>query len=97
MTYTSDRRKFALALLCVTQFVVVLDVAIVNVALPSMPVALTDGFVNAFRAGAGIAFAGVLVSVFMVRRSDLQPADTTVGAAMEVPEAAWEGVRIPRA
>jgi EmrB/QacA subfamily drug resistance transporter len=31
-----DRRWFALALLCVTQFVVVLDVAIVNVALPSI-------------------------------------------------------------
>ena len=34
---TSDRMKwFALALLCVTQFVVVLDIAIVNVALPSI-------------------------------------------------------------
>jgi EmrB/QacA subfamily drug resistance transporter len=34
---TSDRTKwFALALLCVTQFVVVLDIAIVNVALPSI-------------------------------------------------------------
>jgi EmrB/QacA subfamily drug resistance transporter len=33
----SDRTKwFALALLCVTQFVVVLDIAIVNVALPSI-------------------------------------------------------------
>ena len=34
---TSQRLKwFALALLCVTQFVVVLDIAIVNVALPSI-------------------------------------------------------------
>src|SRR5262245_8258801 len=34
---TSDRKKWlALALLCVTQFVVVLDIAIVNVALPSI-------------------------------------------------------------
>src|SRR5206468_10276164 len=33
----SERKKwFALALLCVTQFVVVLDIAIVNVALPSI-------------------------------------------------------------
>src|SRR4029450_10654325 len=33
----SERTKwFALALLCVTQFVVVLDIAIVNVALPSI-------------------------------------------------------------
>jgi EmrB/QacA subfamily drug resistance transporter len=35
--------------------------------------ALTDGFVNAFWAGAAIAFAGVLVSIFMVRGRDLQP------------------------
>jgi MFS family permease len=34
--------------------------------------ALTDGFVNAFWAGAVIAFAGVLVSVFMVRGRDLR-------------------------
>ena len=34
---SSDRRKWlALALLCVVQFMVVLDIAIVNVALPSI-------------------------------------------------------------
>src|SRR3954465_8900248 len=39
----SDRRKWlALALLCVVQFMVVLDIAIVNVALPSIKV--FDGF-----------------------------------------------------
>jgi EmrB/QacA subfamily drug resistance transporter len=38
----------------------------------AVPNALTDGFVNAFWAGAVIAFAGVLVSVFMVRGRDLQ-------------------------
>ena len=38
----------------------------------AVPVALTDGFVNAFWAGAGIAFAGLLVSIFMVRGSDLR-------------------------
>jgi EmrB/QacA subfamily drug resistance transporter len=54
----------------------------------AVPVALTDGFVNAFWAGAGIAFAGLLVSVFMVRRRDLQPADMAVGEGVEVPEAA---------
>src|SRR4029453_11111756 len=37
-----------------------------------VPTALTDGFVNAFWAGAAIAFAGVLVSIFMVRGRDLQ-------------------------
>ncbi len=38
---TSDRRKWlALALLCVVQFMVVLDIAIVNVALPSIQVDL---------------------------------------------------------
>jgi EmrB/QacA subfamily drug resistance transporter len=36
------------------------------------PVALTDGFVNAFWAGAAIAFAGVLVSIFLVRGRDLR-------------------------
>src|SRR5207237_7016101 len=37
----SDRRKWlALALLCVIQFMVVLDIAIVNVALPSIQVDL---------------------------------------------------------
>jgi EmrB/QacA subfamily drug resistance transporter len=39
----------------------------------AMPIALTDGFVNAFWAGAGIAFAGLLVSIFVVRGRDLQP------------------------
>jgi EmrB/QacA subfamily drug resistance transporter len=38
------------------------------------PVALTDGFVNAFWAGAAIAFAGVLVSIFLVRGRDLAQA-----------------------
>jgi len=40
-TSSSDRRKWlALALLCVVQFMVVLDIAIVNVALPSIKVDL---------------------------------------------------------
>src|SRR6476619_3520606 len=40
-TTTSDRRKWlALALLCVVQFIVVLDIAIVNVALPSIKIDL---------------------------------------------------------
>ena len=37
----------------------------------SRPAALTDGFVNAFWSGAAIAFAGVLVSIFLVRGRDL--------------------------
>ncbi len=37
-----------------------------------VPVALTDGFQAAFWAGAAIAFAGVLVSLFFVRGRDLQ-------------------------
>jgi EmrB/QacA subfamily drug resistance transporter len=36
------------------------------------PAALTDGFVNAFWVGAAIAFAGVLVSIFLVRGRDLR-------------------------
>jgi EmrB/QacA subfamily drug resistance transporter len=39
----------------------------------AVPQALTDGFVSAFWAGAAIAFAGVLVSLFLVRGRDLQP------------------------
>jgi EmrB/QacA subfamily drug resistance transporter len=44
----------------------------------AIPVALTDGFVNAFWAGAGIALAGLLVSIFMVRGRDLQPQEHPV-------------------
>jgi MFS family permease len=39
----------------------------------AVPVALTDGFQAAFLVGAGIALAGVLVSLFIVRREDLTP------------------------
>jgi hypothetical protein len=39
----------------------------------ALPVALTDGFVRAFWAGTAIAFAGVLVSLFLVRGRDLRP------------------------
>jgi EmrB/QacA subfamily drug resistance transporter len=52
----------------------------------AQPIALTDGFVDAFWVGAAIAFAGVLVSIFMVRGRDLRPADAPV--AEPVPEAA---------
>jgi EmrB/QacA subfamily drug resistance transporter len=38
----------------------------------AMPVALTGGFVNAFWAGAAISFAGLLVSIFLVRGRDLR-------------------------
>jgi EmrB/QacA subfamily drug resistance transporter len=38
-----------------------------------LPTAMTDGFQAAFWAGAGIALAGVLVSIFLVRGRDLQP------------------------
>jgi MFS family permease len=44
-----------------------------------MPVALTDGFVNAFWAGAGIALVGLLVSIFMVRGRDLRPQEIPIG------------------
>jgi EmrB/QacA subfamily drug resistance transporter len=43
-----------------------------------MPTALTDGFVDAFWAGAAIAFAGVLVSIFLVRGRDLRVPEATV-------------------
>ncbi|HET8651825.1 MAG TPA: MFS transporter [Gaiellaceae bacterium] len=44
----------------------------------TMPTALTDGFVNAFWAGAAIAFAGVLVSIFLVRGRDLRLSEAAV-------------------
>ena len=37
----------------------------------ALPVALTDGFEAAFIVGAAIAFAGVLVGLFAIRREDL--------------------------
>ena len=40
MQYTDRRKWLALALLCVVQFMVVLDIAIVNVALPSIKIDL---------------------------------------------------------
>ena len=45
------------------------------------PVALTDGFVNAFWVGAGIAFVGLLVAIFMVRTRDLEPHRVSLGEA----------------
>jgi EmrB/QacA subfamily drug resistance transporter len=44
-----------------------------------IPTALTDGFVNAFWAGAAIAFVGLLVSIFLVRGRDLRPSEATFG------------------
>jgi EmrB/QacA subfamily drug resistance transporter len=50
----------------------------------SAPAALTDGFVDAFRAGAAIALAGVLVSIFLVRGRDLRrPEPVIVKPALE--------------
>jgi len=43
-----------------------------------LPFALTDGFVNAFWAGAAIAFAGLLVAIFVVRGRDLRPSEAPV-------------------
>ena len=39
----------------------------------AQPVALVDGFADAFWVGAAIALVGVFVSVFLVRRSELEP------------------------
>jgi len=50
-----------------------------------LPIAMTDGFQAAFWAGAAIALAGVLVSLFLVRGRDLRPQEATIG------EPAFEG------
>jgi EmrB/QacA subfamily drug resistance transporter len=48
------------------------------------PAALTEGFVNAFWAGAAIAFAGLVVSIFLVRGRDLrQPEPAASEPALE--------------
>jgi EmrB/QacA subfamily drug resistance transporter len=53
-----------------------------------LPVALTDGFQAAFWTGAAIAFAGVLVSIFLVRGRDLQPQESEAPVGEPIPEAA---------
>jgi hypothetical protein len=50
------------------------------------PSALTDGFQAAFLGGAGVAFVGVLVALFVVRGRDL--AEQPALDAQVVPEAA---------
>ena len=49
----------------------------------AVPVALTDGFENAFWAGAAIAFAGLLVSIFLVRGRDLRQEAPVAEPALE--------------
>ena len=44
-----------------------------------VPIALTEGFQAAFWTGAAIAFVGVLVSIFLVRPSDLEQQEASVG------------------
>jgi predicted MFS family arabinose efflux permease len=55
----------------------------------ALPTALTHGFVNAFWAGAAIAFVGVLVSIFLVRGRDLAPSE-----AAPIGEPAFESRRV---
>lgn len=71
-----DKRWIALALLCVAQFVVVLDASIVNVALPTIGAALdfsegkVEGFQSAFAVGAGFAILGLIATLVLIRTSD---------------------------
>ena len=51
----------------------------------ALPVALTDGFVDAFWAGAVIAFAGVLASIFLVRGRDLRKPEPVSEPAVTEP------------
>jgi EmrB/QacA subfamily drug resistance transporter len=53
-----------------------------------LTIALTDGFQAAFWTGAAIAFAGVLVSIFLVRGRDLQPQESEAPVGEPIPEAA---------
>jgi MFS family permease len=54
----------------------------------SGPSALTEGLVNAFWAGAAFAFAGVLVSIFLVRGRDLRVTEPVVSEEEPALEAA---------
>jgi predicted MFS family arabinose efflux permease len=45
----------------------------------AVPVALTDGYQAAFWVGAGVAFVGLLVSIFLVRGRDLRPHEAVIG------------------
>ena len=49
----------------------------------ALPVALTNGFEAAFIVGAAIAFAGVLVGLFAVRREDLAQPEAEEGLVLE--------------
>jgi EmrB/QacA subfamily drug resistance transporter len=49
----------------------------------AVPFALTDGFQAAFLVGAGLALAGILASLFIVRREDLAPSAPAVQPALE--------------
>jgi EmrB/QacA subfamily drug resistance transporter len=49
----------------------------------ALPVALTNGFEAAFIVGAAIAFAGVLVGLFAVRREDLAQHEDEEGLVLE--------------
>ena len=51
----------------------------------ALPVALTSGFEAAFIVGAAIAFAGVLVGLFAVRREDLAQPEAEEGSASSRP------------
>ena len=46
----------------------------------AVPVALTDGFQAAFLGAAAIAFVGVLVALFLVRREDYRQQEPEVDA-----------------
>jgi hypothetical protein len=55
----------------------------------ALPFALTDGFSAAFIGGAAIAFAGILVALFLVRREDLAQGEAAgLEPAFELDEAA---------
>jgi len=49
----------------------------------TLPFALTDGFQSAFLVGAAIALVGILVSLFVVSRRDLEQAPEELTPALE--------------
>ncbi|WP_027006786.1 hypothetical protein [Conexibacter woesei] len=74
---TPRAKNLALVLLAMTQFVIVIDASIVNVALPSIGAhlhfsrdELTKGFDRAFLVGAGFAVAGAILAAVLISSSD---------------------------
>lgn len=76
-----ERKWWTLIAVCVATFMLLLDITVVNTALPSIA---REGFAHGFSAillaGSGLALVGAVLALALVRDSDLSHDD-----AAEVP------------